>query len=125
MAGTIVSDTVQDGTGNSTSTTNVINGCAKAWANWNGVTTASIRASYNVSSITRTTTGSYTINMTTALADANYAIVVSCGNAVGTAFRIPEVNLSVTQTTTQFGIQTVNSGFGLTDENNIYVAVFR
>lgn len=47
---------------------------ALAWVNFNGVTTTSIRASYNVSSITRNGAGDYTINFATALADANYAI---------------------------------------------------
>jgi hypothetical protein len=125
MAGTIVADNLMDGAGNSTAMDNAIYGSAKAWVNFNGVTTATVRASYNVSSVTRTATGSYTINMTTAMSDANYAILVSCGNANGTAFHVPEVNLSVTPTTTQFGIQTVNTGFGLADENNVYVAVFR
>jgi hypothetical protein len=45
---------------------------ARAWVNFTGVTTTSITASYNVSSVTRNATGDYTINLTTALADANY-----------------------------------------------------
>jgi len=46
----------------------------KAWVNFNGVGTPSIRASLNVSSITDNGTGDYTVNFTTALADANYAV---------------------------------------------------
>jgi hypothetical protein len=42
MAGTIVSDTIQDGAGASTSTTNVINGSAKAWVNYKGTATRAI-----------------------------------------------------------------------------------
>ena len=49
---------------------------AKAWVNFNGVTTATIRASYNVSSVTRNGTGDYTVNFSSALADANYSAVV-------------------------------------------------
>ena len=75
--GTIASDTIQDGSGNSTSTTNVINGSAKAWVNFNGVTTTSINASYNVSSVTRNSAGNYTINFTTALSNANYAALLT------------------------------------------------
>lgn len=37
--------------------------------------TSGIRSSYNVSSITKNGTGIYTVNFTTAMADANYAIV--------------------------------------------------
>ncbi len=70
MAGTLVITTLSDGT-NSTSATNCIQGSAKAWVNFNG-SSGSIRASYNVSSVTRTAQGSYTINFTNAFADANY-----------------------------------------------------
>jgi hypothetical protein len=45
---------------------------ARAWVNFDG-TTASIRASGNVSSITYNSTGVYTINFLTALPDTNYA----------------------------------------------------
>lgn len=78
MAGTLVITTLSDGT-NSTSATNCIQGSAKAWVNFNGTGTVAIRASYNVSSITDEGTGQYTINMTTAMPNTNYATVVSCG----------------------------------------------
>ena len=44
---------------------------ALAWVNFNG-STAVIRSSYNVSSITRSATGQYTVNFASALSDANY-----------------------------------------------------
>ena len=47
---------------------------AKAWVNFNGTGTVAIRASGNVSSITDNGTGNYTVNFTTAFADANYAV---------------------------------------------------
>jgi hypothetical protein len=46
--------------------------CA-AFVNFNGTGTVAIRASYNVSSITDNGVGDYTVNFTTALADANYS----------------------------------------------------
>ena len=49
-------------------------GLCKAWVNFNGTSTVAIRASYNVSSITDNGTGHYTVNFTTALADANYSV---------------------------------------------------
>jgi hypothetical protein len=58
----------------------VINGSAKAWVNFDGTGTVAIRASFNVSSITDNGTGNYTVNFTTAFADANYA---ACGTANG------------------------------------------
>jgi hypothetical protein len=50
---------------------------ARAWVNFNGTGTVAIRASGNVSSITDNGTGDYTVNFTTALADANYSIVAT------------------------------------------------
>ena len=47
---------------------------ATSWVNWNGSGTVAIRDSYNVSSITDISTGVYTVNIDTDLADANYAI---------------------------------------------------
>jgi hypothetical protein len=52
----------------------------KAWVNFNGTGTVAIRASYNVSSITDNNVGDYTVNFTTALADANYSAVATEGN---------------------------------------------
>jgi hypothetical protein len=77
MAGTVVMSTLSDGT-NSTSSTNCIKGAPKAWANFNG-TNGTVNDSYNVSSVTRNATGQYTVNMTNAMANVNYAPVVSVG----------------------------------------------
>jgi hypothetical protein len=50
----------------------------KAWVNFNGTTSpGTIRASFNVSSITKNGTGDYTVNFTNAMPDANYAANVS------------------------------------------------
>jgi hypothetical protein len=58
----------------------------RAWVNFNGTGTVAIRASGNVSSITDNATGDYTVNFTTALSDANYAICLGVGNGTsGTA----------------------------------------
>ena len=61
----------------STAVTNVINGSAKAWVNFDGTGTVAIRGSFNVESITDNGTGDYTVNFTTALVDANYQISMS------------------------------------------------
>jgi hypothetical protein len=53
---------------------------AKAWINFNGLGTPAIRDSFNVSSITDNGTGDYTLNFTTAMANANYAIVATVGS---------------------------------------------
>jgi hypothetical protein len=71
---TLVAQTISNGTV-STSSANVIQGSAKAWVRFNGNT---IRASYNVSSVTQSTS-TYVIAFTNALTDANYATQVTVG----------------------------------------------
>ena len=75
MAGTLTISTLSDGT-NSTSATNPIKGSAKAWVQFGG-TTPTINGQYNVGSITKNAAGDYTINFTTAMANANYSVVGS------------------------------------------------
>ena len=48
-------------------------GC-RAWCNWNSTGTPSIRGSGNVSSLTDNNTGRISINFSTAMPDANYAV---------------------------------------------------
>lgn len=55
---------------------------AKAWVNFDGTGTVAIRDSGNVSSITDNGTGDYTVNLTTAMPNANYAPVVTHRDAV-------------------------------------------
>ena len=67
-------NTLQDATG---SNQPAMVGAAKAWVNFDGTGTVAIRESFNVSSITDTGVGNYTVNFTTAMPDANYAIFLS------------------------------------------------
>jgi hypothetical protein len=59
--------------------TTVTGGVCRAWVSFNGVSGASIRASYNVSSVTRAAIGDYTVNFSTAMQDANYAVAIGSG----------------------------------------------
>ena len=58
---------------------------ARAWVSFNGSGTVAINASGNVSSITDNGVGDYTVNLTTAMADANYSAVITTGTSAGTA----------------------------------------
>ena len=49
----------------------------RAWVNFNGTGSVSIRASGNVTSITDNGTGDYTVNFTTAMPDANYSAQIT------------------------------------------------
>jgi len=59
--------------------TTATTGVCKAWITYNG-SSQTILASYNVSSVTYRADGRYTINFTTAMADANYAVVGMVSN---------------------------------------------
>jgi hypothetical protein len=67
---------------------------ARAWVNFNGTGTVAIRASGNVSSITDNGTGDYTVNFTTAMPDANYA--VTCAAGTGSVGDTPTIDSTAT-----------------------------
>jgi hypothetical protein len=97
-------------------------GVAKAWLNYNGSTTT-IRASYNVSSVTRNSAGNYTVNMTTALSDTNYVVNVTA-DAASSGY-IGTFNGNVTKTTSVFGVISYNVSGSGSDTATINVSVFR
>jgi hypothetical protein len=112
----------------STSAENVINGSAKAWVNFNGVGTVSIRASFNVSSITDNGLGDYTVNFTTAMSDTNYSMV-GCSYWSASDVLVPsmyETGLTA-RTASAIRIRTtyIFSGITLYDGAFNNVAVFR
>lgn len=105
---------------------------AKAWVNFNGTGTVAIRASGNVSSITDNGTGDYTVNMTNALADANYSVSGATSMIFGAnyngALAINTNNSTaaeVTPTTSAFRVATRNSAGTQADIAYVNVAVFR
>jgi hypothetical protein len=125
---TLVAQTISNGTV-STSTANGVNG-AKAWINFNG-TAGTIRASYNVTSITKNTTGDYTLNFTNAFVDANYSWGFSGNNSddIATGGNSTVANTTVAnQTASSLRIQTrfqVTTVSGVADMTLITVQVFR
>jgi hypothetical protein len=129
MAGTLTISTLSDGT-NSTSSTNCIQGSAKAWARFAGAS-GTIAASYNVSSITRAGTGQYFVNFTNALTDANYSAVVSASNSTGSNWVFSPTYTSnnsgvvTAPTTSGFYITTVNTSFAYVDATYVNLSVFR
>lgn len=86
MAGKLTVSTLNNDTG-VLATQNGMTGIAKAWILFDGTTsTPTILGSFNVSSITDNGTGDYTINFTTAMANANYPTIATCSNTTsGTA----------------------------------------
>lgn len=106
----------------------VVDGSAKAWVNFNGTGTVAIRAAFNVSSITDNGVGDYTVNFTTAMADANYSCIGAAakqsGNAGGTTF-IP-YDATSARTSSAYRFLTRNSASATAEDPiTVEVSVFR
>ena len=121
---TLKVNTLQDSSGNNPSTASQIaQGRAKAWVNFNGTGTVAIRDNFNVSSITDSGTGVYTANFTTAMANANYASVVSTGNNDKGRYGIMiDSDDKTTSACKIFGFQT-STGSSL-DSEEVSLAIF-
>jgi hypothetical protein len=94
-------------------------GC-RAWVNFDGTGTVAIRASGNVSSISDTGTGRYTVNFTTAMPDANYA-VTSLSDGDGYV----QINNAAAYSTTAVAVAPNNMSNAGTDRAFMSVAIFR
>ena len=137
MAGTVIADRLEAA---STSQLVIENGVAltpptivdvnnvqigtfcRAWVNFNGTGTVAIRASFNVSSITDNGTGDYTVNLTTAMPDTNYAVNVSCNGPVVQLINIKNGGTYSTSAIQVFAFGSNSSAF---DQSIICVSVFR
>lgn len=101
---------------------------AKAWVRFNN--SGTISSSYNVSSITVNSTGYYTVNLTNALANADYSATATAtastgsnGNITATVFTDNSGN-AVTPTTTTYAINTGVYGVGQFGTRFICSSVF-
>lgn len=128
--GSILADTLQSSVSGTPPQFNDGNGTqvgtlCRAWVNFNG-STAAIRASFNVTSVTKNGTGDFTLNFTNALADANYSVVGSSGTAASD-YRIFVPNFNAAPTASACRIRTgVPSSIGpATDDPYSNVAIFR
>jgi hypothetical protein len=143
MAGTIVADNIQAA---STSTLVLKNGVAntpptiqdsagtqigtfcRAWVNFDGTTNTggfcTIRGSFNVTTVADNGTGDYTVNFTTAMSDANYAVVGTSNGVAGATVVGLQVSDSTTPTASLVRVNT-QQGSTLSDRARISVAIFR
>jgi hypothetical protein len=99
----------------------------RAWVNFNGTTSpGTIRASGNVSSVTRNGTGDYSVNFTTAMPDANYSIAGTAGTFATLYGTVQLYNPAGTlPSTTSFRFQTANSSWAATNLADVHISVFR
>jgi len=100
---------------------------ARAWVNFNGTGTVAIRASGNVSSITDSGVGKYTVNFTTAMSDTNYTVAGMAGDSIraGNVLSLGCNTYSVSQSTSATTIAGLNDAGTLQDKTYANVVVFR
>ena len=132
MAGTLTISTLNNDTG-VLATQNGMTGIAKAWAQFTATGgTVTINGSFNISSITRSSTGIYVINFTTAMPNINYSVVspiafVSTSNYVASVPFVsngPSVTTAI-PTTSSFTLATVTISSGAVfDPTYVNIAVF-
>ena len=118
--------TIQDASGSNSSTpAQIETGRAKAWCNINGGVSGGyeVRDSYNMSSVTDTSTGTYTVNLSSAMANTNYCVVSSGHYATTAQGNVREVGATALATGT-FVLQVSYNGSALQDASQVYCAVF-
>jgi hypothetical protein len=99
-------------------------GVIRARLNLNGSGGATIRSSDNVSSVTYFGEGSYVVNFTTALPDANYSAVAQAEGTGGFAFRTTTCS-QYTTTALNVRVGTVDSTPTGTDNPTVSLVVVR
>jgi hypothetical protein len=99
----------------------------RAWVNFNGSGTVSIRASGNVSSITDNGTGDFTVNFATAMEDASYAYTASSvDNDTSNIWNNQAASSAVAGYVTASSLRLVTSVSGSEGDSQIVtVAIFR
>jgi uncharacterized protein YaiE (UPF0345 family) len=134
MAGSLVISTLNNDTG-VLATQNGMTGIPKAFVTFGGGQTYTAGAiqgtSFNVSSITVSSTGVYIINFTTAMANANYSVCAS-GSCNSAGANMSGIQVFTTgsgatfsaPTTSSFYIFCGNSAFSPSNNNLNCVAVF-
>ena len=98
-------------------------GC-RAWVNYDGTGSGTVRASGNIASVTRTSAGQYTIAFSNAMPDANYCVNVATG-LIGVGWGGFDV---LDMTTASFKVRLVNLSGGpasFQDSSIINISVFR
>ena len=121
--GSIFTDIVQSSTAGTPPQFNDGNGTqtgtlCRAWVNFNGTSGASpvVRASFNVSSVTRSATGTYAVVFSTALSDANYSVTTAAGgSSSNSSYLCIKDATSLSTTGASFGSNTTN-GVSATDQ---------
>lgn len=95
---------------------------ALAWVNFNGASSA-INQSYNVSSVTRTATGNYTVYFTNALTNSSYCVVGATPSPGSATSGMNTDGQTTTYVNLKYGYWYSTSWYQL-DSNNTNIVVF-
>lgn len=95
---------------------------ALAWVRFAG-SSGTIASSYNVTSVTRSATGTYVVNFTNAQSDSNYSFNITAADSGASG---PNgINVVSTLSTSALGFKSVNTSSGAaTDPTYVNVSVF-
>ena len=110
-----------------------INYSCRGWVTFNGSGTVAINASGNVTSITDNAAGNYTLNFTTAMSDANYAVTFGvCGGGsglnaafVGNVLSATQFGAPTNKTTSACQVYFCDYTSTGRDFSQVYVSIFR
>ena len=109
--------------GNST-TTNLQQGLAKSWINFNGESTIAVRDSFNNSSIGDNGTGNYTVTRTSVMGNTNYTHGGMAGASTDNLINISQPSNSSTPTTTASLYSTLHANTSHSDGHFVGVQIF-
>jgi len=88
---TVFVDTIKNQTGTTSLAANklpdMLSGSSKCWSNIDGTGTVNLRDSFNVSTLTDSGTGHYTLSFSSSMSSSNYSPVVSGNIAIGNSGR--------------------------------------
>tara|TARA_B100000989_G_scaffold291666_1_gene266422 strand:+ start:950 stop:1402 length:453 start_codon:yes stop_codon:yes gene_type:complete len=96
--------------GEGTATTNLQQGLAKCWINFEGDATIATSDSFNVSGITDNTTGDYQIAISNDMSNANYSVTGSGTHDAGSYTCYLAIDHDVPPTTSTVDVNAMNSG---------------
>ena len=101
-------------------------GLAKAWVNFNGTGTIAIRDSLSVSGLVDDATSDYTVNLSNAMANSNFAIVdSSCYDSDVGGASATGVTESLPASTTSYALHSGRSTSGSEFDNQyVYGTIF-
>ena len=100
-----------------------VSGVAASWVNMDGTGTISVRDSLNVTSLTDIGTGQYRVNMSSSMANANYAVAIGAkdndyGNQIFTGKQS-----NSTQTTSLYALLSYSGDNAYQDNENYMASV--